>query len=145
MASKKPQTIEEFRVTVEEETSLIRVGLAGPASIAEAHSIRVARASINESNLPILVVDDGLTHVDTVAYGALVQWAHAVRNRNIGWVMATQLQTAGRMFQMANLNPEQLLHATEESARKALDRGRAGQRVTTVSAHALALDGLRRK
>ncbi|HEY3414673.1 MAG TPA: hypothetical protein VGM51_16660 [Armatimonadota bacterium] len=145
MASKRPPTIEEFRVTVVEEPGLIRVGLAGPASAAGAARIRGARDSVSGSSLPILVVDDGLAEMDTVTYGALVQWALAVRNRNIGWILATHLQTAGRMFQIAGLNPEEHVQALEESARKALDRGRAGQRVTAASPHAMALEGLRRK
>lgn len=144
MAAKKKIIAEELRISVSEEEGLIRFGLSGAAFIQEAQAIRGARDRYQESNLPILVVDDGLTTMDTVAYGSLVQWAHAVRNRNIGWVMATPLPIAGRMFQMAGLDPEELLYVSEEAARKALDRGRAGSRVTNVSG-ALALEGLRRK
>jgi anti-anti-sigma regulatory factor len=143
---KKRQALEdEFRVTVTEEAALVRFGLAGKASMREAKEIRRICESYAACNLPMLIVDDGLTFVDTVSYGALVQWAQSVRNRNVGWVMTTSLGTAGRMFQMGNLSPEEVLHTSEDAARKALDRGRAGHRVSTSAGGILALDGLRLK
>lgn len=145
MAAKKQSTAENLLISVSEETDLIRFGLSGEAFIREAPLIREARERFSGSTLPVLVVDEGLSVVDTVAFGSLVQWAHAIRNRNIGWVMVTPLPIAGRMFQMAGLNPEELIYTSEEAARKALDRGRAGTRVTNVSGSAMALDGLRRK
>jgi anti-anti-sigma regulatory factor len=145
MAAKKHTVADELKITVSEEPDLIRFGLSGSAFIHEAQAIRDARDRYQTSNLPVLVVDDGLTTVDTVAYGALVQWAFAVRNRNIGWVMATPLPIAGRMFQMAGLIPEEVLYVSEDAARKALDRGHAGMRVANVTGGVMAIEGLRRK
>lgn len=145
MASKQQPVSNGLQITVLEEANLIRVGLSGEASMREVPGIRSVQGRLESSQLPVLVVDDGLTFVDTVAYGSLVQWAQAVRNRNVGWVMATTQVTAGRMFHMGNLNPQEVLHTSEDAARKALDRGKAGQRVAVVSRQSLAIEGLRHK
>ena len=145
MAKQEPQPITGLSVVVLQEEGLVRVGLSGEASIRNVQQIRLARAHFETSTLPILVVDDGLTYIDTVVYGALAQWAHQTRNRSVCWVMATSGGGAGRMFQMAGFNPADVLYPSEEEARKALDRGRPGQRVSVPSRGALALEGLRPK
>jgi anti-anti-sigma regulatory factor len=136
---------EGFRITVSRETDLWRICIAGHATMKDVARIRAARAQTETDTVPVLVVDTGVASIDTVAYGALAQWAQATRNRNVGWATNLALETAGRMFQMAGLPVAETVYPTEEAARQALDRGRAGLRVVKTSPGALALDGLRRK
>lgn len=145
MPKKQTWTPDGFVITASRETGLWRITIAGHATMKDAAGIRSVRAQTETDTLPVLLVDAGVLSIDTVAYGAIVQWAQATRNRNVGWATNLALETAGRMFQMAGLPVAETLYPTEEAARQALDRGRAGLRVVKTSAGALALDGLRRK
>ena len=107
-------------MTVSRETDLWRITLQGEASMSDVPRIRSARAQTETDTVPVLVVDDGILSVDTVAYGALVQWAQATRNRNVGWATTLGLETAGRMFQMAGLPVAETMFPSEEAARQAL-------------------------
>ncbi|HEY3266831.1 MAG TPA: STAS domain-containing protein [Armatimonadota bacterium] len=143
MGTKKDRPLAPFALTSTEEEQLFRVGLIGEVTSTDAPALRRARMRHEATSLPALIVDDGVTFMDAVAYGALVQWAAATRNRNVGWAFATQADGAGRAFQMAGLNPREYLFATEEAARAVLDRGSSGQRVLKHAPSSLALDGLR--
>lgn len=145
MAKKTPTPPAGFQASVTTEETLVRVGLSGAASTSDVRQLRQARAQTESSHLPILLADDGITYMDTVAYGALVQWALAVRNRNISWVLAGHAPGAGRAFQMAGLDPTEYIYPTEDAARAALDRGEAGQRCAVPRMNGLAIEGLRPK
>lgn len=130
-----------FSIQITEEEALIRLGLSGPATAPFVSALRDAHQRLRLESRAILLVDDGLSALDTVAYGALVPWAASHRAAGFPWLLVTRMNGAGRMFQLAGLPSQEIVFRSEEEARASCIRRDPPDPVPDASS--LAIEGLR--